>query len=33
MKTIMYMLIVVKIIPLQYSPLGDVTEDLAEGGM
>ena len=26
-------LIVVKIIPLQYSPLGDVTEDLAEGGM
>ena len=26
-------LIVVKIIPRQYSPLGDDTEDLAEGGM
>ena len=26
-------LIVVKIIPRQYSPLGDVIEELAEGGM
>ena len=26
-------MIEVKIIPLQYSPLGDVTEELVEGGM